>query len=172
MTQYLLEKQEIKELCKTLSQVFRHIEDLRKNSKIAQHIQFPKIPPKLSESIIVQLLREGILVPELSKHQISLGGRRADIIAKKSSQELKIEVKSTGKQDFQYFGDKDVSADYLIWLSFKDSFKNENFKEISVTIIQPKDVALKPGKITLKHLKNESGEKFEASTIDLEKWWK
>ncbi len=54
--------------------------------------------------------------------RLGFGGNVSDMVVElKNSKKIKIEVKATGKSAFEFFSDKDIKADYLIWLHFEDS---------------------------------------------------
>lgn len=61
--------------------------------------------------------------------KISFGGKVSDMVVElKNSKKIKIEVKATGKSAFEFFSDKDIMADYLIWLHFEDFFLKKILK--------------------------------------------
>ena len=75
----MLSKSEIKSLVRCLGDASRFITALRERDHIAKYVQYPKIPPALSESLAVHALRDRTLL----KHQgpfsaVELGGRVAD----------------------------------------------------------------------------------------------
>ena len=155
MSKTLLNKHEILELKDALTEVFNKITTMKTNSVIAKHIQYPKIPSSLTESICIHLIKKGIILNELNGYSIDFGGKLCDVLAQKNKKIKKIEVKSTGHSAFQYLGPKDVSADYLVWIHFDNSFIDDNFDEIDViTIKQPGKFIKEPGKLTLGKLRN------------------
>jgi hypothetical protein len=58
MPKTCLTKAEIKELLKLLSDVFDYLKNLKSKNRLAEKIQFPKIPAILSASIIIHLIKE------------------------------------------------------------------------------------------------------------------
>lgn len=86
--------------------------------------------------------------------KISFGGKVSDMVVElKNSKKIKIEVKATGKSAFEFFSDKDIKADYLIWLHFEDFFLKINIKNFKIFIIKdPKQYFKKPIKITIQKL--------------------
>ena len=57
------------------------------------------------------------------------GGNVADVLADKDGRDYKIEIKATGSKKFQYFSDKDVTTDYIVWMHFGDFFMgNKNIR--------------------------------------------
>ena len=155
----LLSPGQIKELLHLLGDSFVRLTRLRKRSALAIHIQFPKIPSILTESIVIQLLSSGELLPPLRRrgYEFKLGGKLADIVASNPKhKELKIEVKATARSGFQALSEKDVNADFLIWLHFGDQFI-EWGKKLEITHVEfellvcpnPASAGLRAGKITL-----------------------
>ncbi len=51
------------------------------------------------------------------------GGNEADIIGESEEKRTRIEVKGTTK-GFEYFGEKDIKADYLLWFDFEEMLRN------------------------------------------------
>jgi hypothetical protein len=167
MTRTLLSLDEIKELCEIVSNVFSYIKNLKDEKELSKHIQYPKIPSILSESIIIHLIREGRLLNELTRSRINFGGRVADIITE-SNPIKKIEVKATGKSAFEYFGEKDIVSDYIIWVHFAESFINNNFSNIEIfTIRNPRKYFNETIKITLNKLQEMVGNGLEKIILNL-----
>jgi hypothetical protein len=130
-----LNHDEIKSLIFAVGETYRWMLDLRERSRVARHIQYPKIPPILSESIVVYAIRHGKLLPSIRPSLESvMRGRRAtaDVVAIRNERpwpypvppslaqvpELYIEIKGTGCGEFAGFGDKDYDAHILLWLLF------------------------------------------------------
>ena len=150
----LLSLKEIEELISLIRRDFKHKIELRKESKLAEKIKFPSIPSNLTESLAIHLLRNHNILPELNGFKIDFGGRISDILATNGDLQKMIEVKATGKSAFEYFGDKDIKADYIIWLHFGDFFMSEYNKAIEIYIIsEPKKYFDKSQKITIGQLK-------------------
>jgi len=174
MTKVCLSKSDIKILSDLLKNVFLHIIELRGNNTLAQYVQFPKIPPYLSESMIIHLIKDGIILPEISRKlsHIGFGGSVADVLVKllDNNNEIKVEVKATGKSAFQKFGVNDINADYLIWVHFNEFFLNKNQKTIEIFIIKdPSRYISKPDKITLSRLLSIVGSNIKIVEIQFNK---
>jgi hypothetical protein len=158
MPRELLSIQDIKELNKLLRQVFEYITNLKRRERLADKIKYPQLPSILTESLAIHLLKEKSIIPELAGFSFNFGGRTADILATKNSQTIKIEVKATAKSAFEYFGEKDISADYILWLHFAEFYMNLKDTNIEVYIIKkPGDYFNSPIKITLSKLKQVIG---------------
>jgi hypothetical protein len=163
-----LSKDEIRNLIKLLREVFKYFQTLRNSSELAKEIQFPKIPPKLSESLIWHLISEGKLL-EVAHRQVKLGGKIADIIVTdKSENEFRIEVKATATKKFQYLGPKDINCDYLIWVSFGDYFLQDSARFIQIFVLkEPKKFFSSPRKISLKYFVEIAGNGIQLFDFDL-----
>jgi hypothetical protein len=156
VTKQLLSPLEIEELVKLLKDVFAYITELKEKNRLAADIQYPKLPPKLTESIAIHLLRQG-LIGELHGYEFRFGGNEADILAERSMEKIQIEIKGTTK-GFEYFGEKDIKADYLLWFDFEDFFrKGENHFTLCIL---PHDESRfnGPVKITIAGLKKIAGD--------------
>lgn len=132
----ILTLHEIRDLAGLLRSVFSRIAEIRRDNPLARHIQFPKIPSILSESLAVHLLRSGDVLPGLTGYSFSLGGKRADILAERLGETKRIEVKATGKSAFQNFVAKDVDADYIIWIHFGDYFAGSGDKTLRAFVLR------------------------------------
>jgi len=154
MPKTCLTKDQIRTLTKLIREVFVFLEKLKASNALAERIQYPKIPPILSESIVIHLIRDRkILNGLMNLGDVHFGGRAADVIVESGSKKLRVEVKSTGKNAFEYFGPKDISADYLVWVHFGGFFTQATDKSISVfTIARPAQYFTEPVKITLDKL--------------------
>ena len=173
--QKLLEPKDIRKLCHIIASLFKHRRKLVKEYPLAKLITRPRVPNTLSEPIVIHLLNQGKILPELSKFSFKLGGI-ADITASYKSTAKKIEVKSTGVNEFQQLTNKDVKSDYLIWLNFADAFIRNNFSGIKIIIVKkpkqyPKLVRRinKQPKITLKVFREKLGRSYKEKTINLNK---
>jgi len=132
----ILTLHEMRDLVGLLRSVFSRIAEIRRDNRLARHIQFPKIPSILSESLVVHLLRSGDILPDLSGYSFSLGGKRADILAERPGETKTIEVKATGKSAFQNFVAKDVDANYIIWIHFGDYFAGAGKKTLRAFVLR------------------------------------
>ena len=135
-------------LIRLYRKVFDYLEDLRSQDSTASYIQFPKIAPVLSESLAIHLMRSGRLLPQLDNP--IPGGAKADILAEEDGRQVKVEVKATGESAFQYFGVKDISADYLVWMHFGACFRREG-NDLAVYVLRSPGLHFhSTGKITLR----------------------
>ena len=132
----LLQQKDCLKACHLLSNVFKYIKDLKNQYEAAKIIPNPKIPNTLSEPIVIHLLKDKKFIPELAKYSLRKGGNGADISAIYKSSIKKIQVKATGKSDFITMGEKDMKADYFIWLRFENAFEINNFSRLSMFIIK------------------------------------
>jgi hypothetical protein len=167
MAKELLSIQDIKELNDLLRQVFRYITNLKSTHRLADKIKYPQIPSILSESLVIHLLKRNIL-PELSRYNFSFGGKKADILAKINREELKIEVKATAKNAFEYLGGKDITADYIFWVHFGEFYLNSKDKIVEIYIIKnPHTYFKNPVKITLSKLRGIIGNNLKKTEVDI-----
>lgn len=169
MTRRCLSKEEIVKLTKLLMKVFDYIKKLKESENLANRIQYPKIPSILSESIVIHLIKEKNLLGLSEISSIDFGGRASDIIVEiNHDKKIKVEVKATGKSEFEYFGEKDISADYLVWVNFGDFFLDKNRKNILIfTIKNPSRYFKRPVKITLKQLRNKIGKDLKEILVNV-----
>lgn len=123
-----LDLRDIAELTQHLREVARLIRAIRDNSHVGYHVQLPKIPPALSESLAVLAIRQRLLLPWIEiRSYVGFGGREADVlVGVGDGSHLRIEVKSSGPQRFATFGAKDYAADFLIWFAFDDFFQRDD----------------------------------------------
>ena len=121
----ILTTAEMRELALYLDQACKYITKARLRFPLARHIQYPKIPSILSESIVAAAISKGHILCDEPINSVTFGGKQADLIARlRTGGQLKIEVKASGPNGFVSFGPKDYSADYLIWLLFGNIFVN------------------------------------------------
>lgn len=155
MPKQLLSATEIDRFVFLLKDVFTYISNLKEKNPLAADIQYPKLPPKLTESLAIHLLRHG-LIPELKGYDFRFGGNEADIIASRGSENVRIEVKGTTK-GFEYFGSKDIKANYLMWFDFEELFRKggDHFTLFLLPYRESRFSA--PLKITMSSLKKVAG---------------
>ena len=153
MTKKLLSPTEIQQLISLLKGVFAYISDLKVKNPLAANIQYPKLPPVLTESLAIHLLRKGE-IKGLGRYEFQFGGNEADIIGRYAQTRLRIEVKGTTK-GFEYFGEKDIHSDYLLWFDFADLLrKNNGDGHLRLYVVaQPGSHFDKPVKIVISRLK-------------------
>ncbi len=124
MPRELLSIENIKELNRLLRDVFNYINRLKKENKLANKIKYPQLPSIITESLALHLLKKREIIKELKEYNFNFGGNTADILGISNNKTIKIEVKSTAKSAFQYFGKKDISANFIIWFHFAEFFMN------------------------------------------------
>jgi hypothetical protein len=135
MPRNLLTVEEIRTLIKLQRRVFAFIKEVMDEDPVGRKMKYPQIPSILTESLAIHLLRSGrILKGELDGRVFEFGGRVADVVAAHESRVSKIEIKATGPKAFQYFSDKDVNADYIIWIHFGEFFHIKENAPIQIYI--------------------------------------
>lgn len=112
MTQLHAEGYDFAGLIECLRDVFSFVTALQQKRSIASKIQKPRIPSDFSENLVLYLLAKKELSLGVQVTSAKLDRKRADLVAlDHSGKEIKIEVKATGKNNFQYFGSKDVQIE-------------------------------------------------------------
>jgi hypothetical protein len=169
MTKKPLSIQEIRASNEAHRKIFGFINTFKQENGTVVTPKYPQISSELSESLAFHLISSSIVLPELSGFSFDFGGRSGDIKATKGDVVRTIEVKATAKSAFQYFGPKDISADYLLWLHFDDYYLAAKRRPIEVyTIDNPGKHFLESTKITLPTLKTLVGKDLRAADIDIE----
>ncbi len=155
MARQLLSATEINQFVFLLKDVFTYISNLKEKNPLAADIQYPKLPPKLTESLAIHLLRSG-LISELTGYDFQFGGNEADIIASRGTDKVRIEVKGTTK-GFEYFVENDIKANYLMWFDFEELFRKggDHFTLFVLPYRESRFSA--PLKITMSSLKKVAG---------------
>ena len=150
----VLTKKEIAELIGLLQRMIKDIEYLKDKTPIATYIEKTKTPHILSESLVVHLINDKIILEDLNlKCKLGGGKKEPDIIGKMSGRyKVKIEVKST-ISNFSFFSNKDVKADFLIWVDLKEVIV-EGKENFGVYVVIPKDLAIRKGNINLEIFRN------------------
>lgn len=155
MTRTRLSRDEIRSLINQYRDVFRYYQQMDYS------IPKPRLTPTLSESLIAYLLEENRVI--LGNHKITdvtfskTGGDLT--FASKDNQTIRVEVKSTAECAFQYFGEKDCEADYLIWIHFGRALQNVDISDLEIVVIagpdlrSKKDQLPKSLKVTLDRIK-------------------
>ena len=137
---------ELVELAALLRRAFDCIAKLKAKNPAAAPIQYPKLPSVFSESVILHC--SSVLFP--GARNLRRGGVSADILFESGKRTKRVEIKATGQQAFQYFGQKDISADFLVWLAFGECFLSQVESPIRIYVLpKPGRVFLNPMKITL-----------------------
>jgi hypothetical protein len=90
-------------------------------------IPLPRLSPLISESL-TKIIIDNSEIDLLNFSEVSFSNSGGDLMGKdENGVSCKIEVKSTGSQAFQYFGNKDLQADRIVWIHFGNYFiDNEN----------------------------------------------
>lgn len=147
----------IAELTRHLREVAKVVSSIRGASAVGRHVQLPKIPPALSESLAILAIRERLLLADIGHiADVRFGGREADVIAIVNDGRFRIEVKSSGPQRFATFGKKDYAADFLIWFAFDDYFQREDANSVDAFVFPAPSQFLaegwRPNRVTLGQL--------------------
>lgn len=164
----ILTLDEVKRLIANLRDVFAYIAVLRNRDGVAIHIQNPKIPSALSQSLAAYLLQSGNLLGERMEVWPSNSG--GDLCGRMASGvELTIEVKATGESAFQELGRKDLEAGLLIWLHFASFFSDPSRRSIDVWLMPNPGKHLKgPCKLLLKTFQRSSDNGVFGGSVDLD----
>ena len=162
-----LEMGEVRRLTEALRDVFAYVAALKRSEPLAEEIQNPKIPPALSQSLAVHILRGySILGEGVSVHPSYSGG---DLSGEDGSgRRIKIEVKATGTSGFQQLGLKDLEADVLVWIHFGAFFEDRAKRQILVCWMPKPATKLKgPTKLSLETFLKTAGSSAKVKQIDL-----
>jgi len=137
---------------------------------LAEYIQNPKITPFLSESLALQLIARGEIIPGMTN--LRLGGREeADIVATdRTGQSIAIEVKGTGSGAWVFLSDKDYVADFLLWIFFDDFFEIPSKETIEIYLVKPRQIPERRTRITLGTLTKMLGNNINKVEINLERF--
>jgi len=145
MVRHSLTAEELTELASLLRSAFDYVSQLKAANPVAAPIQYPKLPSIFSESLV--LLCGPVLFPHAKN--LRRGGAVADILFESGKLTKKLEIKATGQQAFQYFGQKDIDADFLVWLAFGEFFRKRAESPIKIYVLaEPRRVFPDPTKIT------------------------
>jgi hypothetical protein len=160
----------MRSLIEVLRKVYGAITVFMQSEPVGKYLKYSQIPSILTESLAIHLLRKGeILHKELDGFSFNFGGKISDITAIRGSSNLRIEVKATGPKAFQYFSDKDIHANYIIWIHFGSFFMGNKNTPIEVYIIRdPNRYFPERKKIVLSKLKKIVKDLSEVD-IDLDK---
>jgi hypothetical protein len=166
MARQLLSPAEIDHFIFLLKDVFTYISNLKEKNPLAADIQYPKLPSKLTESLAIHLLRRD-LIPELKGYDFRFGGNEADIIATRGTEKVRIEVKGTTK-GFEYFGEKDISAKYLMWFDFEELLR-EGGDHFTLYVLPHRESRFSgPLKITIASLKKVTGADLQLTRYNIQ----
>lgn len=139
MARYIYESSRIVDTLKKYRQIYNYYKDEsfpETNTKDHIYIPFPRLNPAIAESLVRTLINQNRVKLGLEKVRFSQSG--GDLVAYDTfaNCDKTIEVKSTGKQAFQYLTDKDLNADYIIWVHFGDYFFDGEKDEVEIYIIK------------------------------------
>ncbi len=116
-----LTTEEILELGSSLTEVFRAIRTMHERKRVAKYIKYPPLPSVFSESIVIAA------TPTLfgATWTARFGGTLCDLVLRTGEDldEKRVEVKATGRHAFQELKEKDLQADFLVWLRFGRRFE-------------------------------------------------
>ncbi|HUW74887.1 MAG TPA: hypothetical protein VMW05_12855 [Methyloceanibacter sp.] len=154
---HALTKEELTELPILLRQVFDFISQLKAQNPAAAPIQYPKLPSIFSESLVLHC--GPAIFP--NAQNLRRGGAVADILFEVGQLTKKVEVKATGQQAFQYFGKKDIDADFLVWLAFGEFFRSQAESHVKIYVLaKPGEVLPNPTKISLATFERQAAGKL------------
>jgi hypothetical protein len=166
MARQLLSPAEIDQFIFLLKDVFTYISNLKEKNPLAADIQYPKLPSKLTESLAIHLLRHD-LIPELKGYDFRFGGNEADIIAARETEKVRIEVKGTTR-GFEYFGEKDIRAKYLMWFDFEELLRKGG-NHFTLYILPHRESRFGgPLKITIGSLKKVTGVDLQLTRYNIQ----
>lgn len=163
MARPLLSNQEVHDTVLALREAFRAISRIREKHAGGCHIQFPRIPAILSESIIAREIRNGRAPWWKNRSQIRRGGRIADLLV--STRPERVEVKATGRQGFEEFGPKDIKADVLVWLDFGGYFEDGRGSAIAYWLRNPGAVFKRRKKLSLPEFRELAGNRLKIRKV-------
>lgn len=154
VSEEVLSGDEIESALRTLRTAFDCISDLRAKSSFAKHINYPKMPSILTESLTVHLIRQGKILPEFMNAIVNRGGEKADILV--DGGRSRIEVKGTSETSWVTLGKNDIAADHLVWIDFGHYFTSM-IDVIQVHVFKSPGAYLKIGKPGLQRVLTLAG---------------
>ena len=169
MSPIKLSKQEIILLMEAYKKVYKYINELEESldyQSLPIFVKRPGIRSELSESTIYHFMNEGLILKNLKN--IRMNRNKADILAEDAkANEKKIEIKGTGVWEFSQLSEKDINADYLIWVNYGNYIIEDTKTTIDIYILnKPKESLIKPNKISLNKFISIVGDKLELVEID------
>ena len=100
------------------TEVVATIDRVKAGSAGGQLIQYPKMPPSVSESLAARMLiRERVFEGATGM----VRGGAADIRVSRGGETILVEVKGSGSAEFQTFGRRDYGCHMLVWLRFGEA---------------------------------------------------
>ena len=147
MSKTWLNADEIAELHELSQQAFGFISALQKKHPLASHLQYPKVPTELSESLVLHLLTTRSLIPELAGFTFRRRESDSDVLATRGRSVSKIEVKATTtEKGFQQVTNPLLNADYLVWLDLREDFLGATRGSVRVVVIKSPSLFIPPDK--------------------------
>jgi len=113
-----LSKPEIAELDELFLRAFRAVEDVRRRAPVGRALHAIKVPPRLSEGIVVNHCRDVFgsgteVVARRAPHDVTLRMHRRRNVA----------VKGSGLGDWAVITTSDRLADILVWVDYRDRLR-------------------------------------------------
>lgn len=107
-----------------------YIDHRRTVEPMAKALQYPKLPSKLTESFVGYMIATGELLSGMSPTRVR-SGSGADLTLESVRGSVRVEVKGTA-QSFTMFSQKDLDADYLVWVDFGVEFRRDRRVRVHV----------------------------------------
>ena len=150
--------------------LFAHHAALRAQYPLAALIQYPKIPPRLTESIAIHLLNSGGLGNLAEGVRATLSHAGGDVlVSQPNGEHLRVEVKGTAGSAFQHLSEKDLDAHLLMWVHYDTCFMEGGTREFTVhLILTPRKHFPRAGRITLRKFLERVGHEVFLRQVDLE----
>jgi hypothetical protein len=123
MAKILLTKAELLELDNFLIEAYTLFREIRARSSVGHLVHYPSVPAAFSESLTIHCVE--YFFGEKWTAKI---GKTSDVILEKLGEYCTVEVKSTGQTNFQELKQKDLAADFLVWMHFGDRYINGSGK--------------------------------------------
>lgn len=108
----------LREFLEGWAEVVLTVQRVKSGSTGGALIQYPKLPPRVSESLAARWLVRAETFPGAT--EIRRGGG-ADLRVFGPDRTWRIEVKGSGAKEFQTFGPKDYDCDLLMWIRFGEA---------------------------------------------------
>ncbi|MHB8585220.1 MAG: hypothetical protein ACYDDF_05215 [Thermoplasmatota archaeon] len=168
MGQPLLSDVEIAECVAALLSSVEAIQHIQSTMKGGKHVQLPKLPSILSESLVSREIQQGRSPFWNGPLRVARGGRDADLAVTTTDRRHLIEVKATGRQGFQYFYKKDINADFIVWVAFGDGLETGLLEPVPAYWLQtPSRFWVEPLKISLPAFLKAGGPEIRTTTISV-----
>lgn len=105
----------------------------------------PRLTPTLSESLLAYLLEDNrVTLGKYTVTDVAFSKSGGDLVVTETGgKTVRVEVKSTAECAFQYFGQKDCDADYLVWLHFGTALQTSVSNNIEIIVIAGADLRAK-----------------------------